>query len=725
MRFLFSQLLRVRCLSIHSSVFTGFVSDSFFHFTETAAVLIACGADVHAGEEEFSYEEIHHYFKRYDDFRDGIRGHNGENTRCEGKVTPILLAARQGHLDTFELLEQEGGQYFHHPVLFLAVKGGNLALLKKLVSRGLDVKNRDDGGRTLLHFVNSEEEAKILLDLGLDAMSTDAYDVTPLHHAAQIGNIKLADVLIEHGADVSAKTSTGWTPLVYAVINKNCSPNVVSYFAQKLRQSGRKKIASDVALHHSRSLDPEIARILIDFGFEVNKRTRQGSTPLHSAVDGEPETVKLLIENGAKIHVVNCLGNTPFHNAARLGKPETLRFLLSKDAKLIEAVGWRKRTALHFACEWGNVDCVQFLLEHGSNLKAVDSKGNNALHRAIRCGQWRSCQRTTEILLKHAADDHADNRDNIINAANKEGWTALHFAAVYGDLSLVEMLLKFGFAIDAINNNGETPLHLATDVSIVKLLVERGADTRIANKEGDTVLHVAAHYSGYSDLIVEFLLDQNFADVHSPNARGKTPLHLTSESLQCEKAEMLLQKGAQVNAMDNEGCTPLHVAIRDSYSPTFWQVLIERGADVNAADKKGNTVLHMAADKPRGQDLLSFLIERGGGHTIRNKKGKTSGDLLKSYNDHRNSRLRRFCRWNFATVLGTWIWSCRRILTLISQVIAHLGFGKTENILTHLLVFRPILPSLSLFFLLPCYFLTNSLLGRTKNCRYCRSLLKL
>ena len=626
-------------------MFIVLITDRYFYSLETAAVLIAHGADIHTEGKNKPYEEIHSYFTHYDhlydDFSGYVRGDNGMYTTCEGNIAPIRLPARQGHLETFELLEHEGGQYLDHPVLFLAVKGGNLALLKKLVNRGLDPKIRDDEGRTLLHFVNSEKQAKFLLDLGLDAMSTDAYDVTPLHHAAQIGNIQLADVLIEHGADVSAKDSAGWTPLVYALNGKNCTPDVASYFAQKLRQCGKKKIASDVALHFSRS--SEVASVLIDFGFDVNKRTRHRSTPLHSAIKGDPETVKLLIENGAKIHVVDDSGETPFEIAANSGKPETLHILLSRDAKLIEAVDSRKRTALHWACEWGNNDCVQFLLDHGSDIKAVDNRGSNALHIAITSGEWKPSQSTTEILLKHTAEDGFDNRDIIVNAVDKKGWTVLHSAAVYGDASLVQLLLKFGFAINAIGNRGQTPLHLAEDVSIVKLLVEKGADTTIADKMGNTVLHVAAYYPGYSDLIVEFLLDQRSADVHSRNARGKTPLHLTAETLQYEKAEMLLQKGALVNAMDNEGFTPLHVAVRGHCPPTFCQVLIERGADVNAADKKGNTVLHIAAGKPsyRVQYMLSFLVKHGEDATIRNKKGKTSGDLLELHS-YRISRLRRF-----------------------------------------------------------------------------------
>ena len=589
-----------------------------------------------------SYEEIHSYFPSYGDFSRGVKDHNGEHTICNGNITPILLAARQGHVETFELLEQDGGQYLDHPVLFLAVKGGNLALLKKLVNRGLDPKTRDDEGRTLLHFVNSEEEVEYLLDLGLDVMSLDDNGETPLHYVARSGNLKLASILIEHGADVSAKDASGWTPLVKLAISGKCTKNAVAYFAEKLKKCGESKISSDLTLHLSRCFGPEIARTLLDAGFDVNQ-SWQGSTPLHSAVEGDPETAGVLVENGAKLHAVNRRGETPFHIAAKWGKTETLRLLLLHDMNLVKVVDGRGETALHWACNVWNKSaaCVEFLLDHGSSVHATNRDGDTALHKVVSLKEPHL--QIAEVLLTHATAN-MDSRRSVTNAVNKKGWTALHSAAACGNACVVQLLLKFGFEVDATDKRGETPLHHTTNDTTFKLLLENGADSTIANIEGDTVLHTAFYSFNRSIWIIDLLLNpQRSVNVNSRNKQGRTPLHLTAESKEYDKAETLLYSGADVNAVDNNGCTTLHLATRGYFSETFCQLLIERGADVNAIDDQGNTALHAAAGKAaRGRDLVSFLIEHGSDVSIANKKGKTPSDLLGLRNADQSSKLRKF-----------------------------------------------------------------------------------
>ena len=643
--------------------------------------MIARGADVSSGKNASTYEDIHWSFKSStcsDDFNSGVSDYSGDTTSCALNmlVTPILLAARQGHLDTFELLEQEGGKYLDNPVLFLAVKGGNVALLKKLFNAGFDVASRNcrDQNRTLLHVVNSEDVAEYLLDLGLDVMALDNLGRTPLHHAAYTGNIKLADVLIEHGADVSANTPEGHTPLVYAVTGKNC-PEVVLYFAQKLKQCGKKKIANDAALAFSNCIGPDVARILLDVGFEVNKTGfSERSTPLHGAAEGDPETARLLVENGAKIHASDCRGETPFHRAARSGKLEVLRLLYLKDANLIKVVDTRKQTALHLACAYHRVECVNFLLDHGSDIKAVDQDGKTALHQ-VTLSSGEFAVTIAETLLKHDAKDE-NSKGSIVNGVNIFGATALHSAVRIND-AMVKLLLSFGFSVNATDRKGVTPLHNTTKVTTFKLLLENGADSTIADNEGNTVLHTMSGYVDYvsnsSDEILEFLLDQRSADVNSRNARGMTPLHFAAVQKQFGNARILLEKSADVNAIDNDGFTALHVAIRTSHSVcpsakfchlliengadvnamasngcsplhvafqgrfylTFFQLLIARGANVNAVDNQGNTVLHAAAGMPsRQQDVLSFLIEHGGDPTIANKEGNSPNDVLELNNRH-------------------------------------------------------------------------------------------
>ena len=572
----------------------------------------------------------------------GVTKHIGELTECESNVTPILLAARQGHLKTFNLLEKHGAS-FEGPILFLAVKGGNVALLKRLVDAGHDTLVRDKESRTLLHFANSVEQGEYLLSLGIDVNSQDQNSETPLHYAAHIGDTRLADLLIKHGAKISIRDVRGYTPLVFAVTGMKRKPDVVSYFAQKLKECGKRNITSDFALHFCDGISPEVLRVLLDVGFSVNKRLHY-YTPLHSAVRGEPETVRLLLENGAKLRVTDDFGETPFQLAAKFGKAETLRVLLHKDPSLIRAVDWRERNALYWAIAWCNTECIRFLLDHGCkfDIKAVDKKGNNALQKVIVSCHDDSYLNIAETVLEHIA--FIGRKDEILNAVNKDGWTALHSAVACGNIFMAHLLLRYRFSVNAVDKTGKTPLFLCKNkVELCNHLIKNGADLAKTDRKGNSLLHNASATYAYSTFIVDLLLDQRPADVHFRNVGGETPLHIAVRTNQYEKAKMLLDGGADMNAADKRGHTPLHVSAKYA---TVCHLLVERGVNVNAVDHEGNTPLHLAAleNEINGEQLLSFFIEHGGDVTKANKKGKSPIDCLHLRHNNHSNGLRRFAR---------------------------------------------------------------------------------
>ena len=114
----------------------------------------------------------------------------------------------------------------------------------------------------------------------------------------------------------------------------------------------------------------------------------------------------------------------------------------------------------------------------------------NYLIRAVRNGDFENFVR----LLDYGTE---------VNLQNEDGYTALMWAAIYGNLDIVRLLLDRGANLYLQNNNGKTALILASihdHIDIVRLLLDRGANPNIQNNNGNTALILASFY-GNTDIV--------------------------------------------------------------------------------------------------------------------------------------------------------------------------------------------------------------------------------
>ena len=389
--------------------------------------------------------------------------------------------------------------------------------------------------------------------------------------------------------------------------------------------------------------DPETARLLLHAGASVDARNQLGVSPLWLACSqGSGPMVELLLSAGARADVALPSGETPLFTCARTGTIAAVKALLAHDANpnvvetdrgqtpLMWAVASRQSgvarllidkkadvaarshggfTPLLFAAQSGDLDSAQLLLAAGADVQESAPDGSTPLLvsamsvQAVTISDYRLIPQTSgheavaEFLLAHGADP---------NRADRLGVAPLHAAVETGKRSLVQALLS----APGVNANariakglpfrradyvsrayyaGATPFWLAAkngDVATMRILLAGGADPNLPSENGTTPLLVAA-------------------------GLGQTDSRMVSEERLLEAVKFLVERGADVNAVNRNGQNAIHGAAGVSADAVL-QFLADRGAQINLKDKQGRTPLDVTKNIQRPRLSTAALLRKLG-----------------------------------------------------------------------------------------------------------------
>lgn len=276
----------------------------------------------------------------------------------------------------------------------------------------------------------------------------------------------------------------------------------------------------------------EVARLLLKLGADVNAEL-EGLTPLHYAAQyGETAVAELLVRNGADINADFGQG-TPLHAAA----------------------------GSEFAASDGNKAVAELLIAKGANANAAqrDTQSLTPLHIASARGN----KAVAEVLIAHGAN---------VNAQCFGLGTPLHCAMGIWDGESVFGHMLYRNLVENSGSGGPPPAAGSGDphldavnrqarMDVAKLLVQKGASlTATEEVHGDTPVHSAAIAEGESE-ILKWLLDSG-ANIEARNKEGETPLYLAAACGSYGQAQILISKGANMNAKSKAGLTPLGVATK-------------------------------------------------------------------------------------------------------------------------------------------------------------------
>ena len=460
-----------------------------------------------------------------------------------------------------------------------------------------------------------------------------------LADAAERGNTSLVRTLLDARADVNAAQVDGTTALHWAVYRD----------------------------------DLETARLLVRAGANVNAVNRFGVPPLSLAcTNGNSALVALLIDGGADANASLPGGETVLMTAARTGKLEAVKALLAKGANP-NAKERNEQTPLMWAAAEGHTAIAQALIASGADIRATLSSGFTPLFFAVREGHID----VTRALLEAGIDVNETLRApegpqrEVNNASYKpvgKGTSPLLMAVQNGHFELAVALVDAG-ADPNDRRTGFTSLHTLTwvrkpdasdtgdpspigsgrltSLQFVRALKERGADVNARLPEGaprppNTASRVGTAgatpfllAADRADAALMRALIEMGADPFLPNLDNTTPLMAAAglgttapleeagtEPEALEAVRLLLDRGGDIDAVNNDGDTAMHGAAFGNF-PTVARLLADRGASADVwkrPDKLGRTPLFIAEgyrggplrpSRPTIDEITRLMLAKG------------------------------------------------------------------------------------------------------------------
>ena len=273
---------------------------------------------------------------------------------------------------------------------------------------------------------------------------------------------------------------------------------------------------------------------------------------------------------------------------------------------------------------------LSFLINHGGDIKALRPNGQNLFHVA--------CAKGKLIILEYINT----MCEELAQATDKRGWTALHFAAKGGSVPCYEFVENYRkYPADTATTKGSRVIHIAAEGSagFLAYLVSNGIDVKTRTDTGQTVLHIAAllrnidnlwficevykdliaqkdddgwnalHYSakGGSVECIRYLIDKGL-DHRSPTSDGKTVLHIAAESGMHEAVTYLCKSYKELyKVVDSTGRSPLYLACLEGFGKAISE-LIANGMNPTVRTFTGETIVH-ACIRNGSMNNLRYVCE--------------------------------------------------------------------------------------------------------------------
>ena len=489
-------------------------------------------------------------------------------------------------------------------------------------------------------FTNKGDESNSCLYSSVfqDNEADSRYDLKQLipWFLQQEANLVYADQIVVYIEDYT-KGRSGWLKSVRGATNitdlQMAASFGLQFFVQYYLSQGAEVDVSNsegmTALHKaSKYGHAGIVKLLLDSGAAIELKDRNERSALSWAVlCNQLSVTRLLLQNGSDPRVnLYYNGLSAVSYAATAGNQEIMELIIEYDEDDVEK-GQRLGDALKRAAAQGHEGIVRFLTRGGENWHISKTD----LERASNSAATNGFINVLEILLKHGAEANAQDTIALTFAAT-EGFVkivkillnhgadvnARDAAAANGHVKIVKILLDHGADIGCPSARNIHPSAIARalnrgQIAAAKVLLERGGrEYAIYNQSPEgTLLHTipGTYGSGPPAPIIDLLLEHG-ADLEARDGNGRTPLAIAVQCQQLQTVEYLLKLGANLEARNNDGDTILVGAVRSGMVSAV-RSLLERGADPEAFCS-ASTLPYNDAFEEDYRDAVKLVLEAQG-----------------------------------------------------------------------------------------------------------------
>ena len=366
------------------------------------------------------------------------------------------------------------------------------------------------------------------------------------------------------------------------------------------------------------------------------------------------EKVKTEIQNG---HSISELDRYDFDAVSWAILEEvdnsTIKEMIMMEGNGVQKITHDGRSYVFWAAYKNNLDLVRFLIEKGTDMKLVDAHGYSLANFCAVTGQLNKelydlCIKHGSVLSEEKNKDGAnallliipflENSEMIryfegkglnLMTTDANGNNAFVYAARSGNQEMMKLVMDYG--MDPKTNNSAALFFAArgmrrkpNGIDVFQYLESLGLDLQAVNSEKNNLLHVLARKSEDS-ILLEYLVQKGIG-INDKNTKGETPIMKAIQSNNKVSLNVLNRNEASFDVQDNDGNTLWHHAIEHK-DKEICLLLLKYDVELNAINQQGMSALHLACMKGENVDYISFLVESGADINQRTEFGELPYDL--------------------------------------------------------------------------------------------------